>query len=461
MLAIDELKKIFAKEKEEILHDYFTFLSFKSLSADPSFRNELHACALWVENYLKKCRFSVQRWEKKEGAPVIFAQNHDFDPQKETLLLYCHYDVQPPDPLDLWTTPPFQPTLRNNKVYARGASDNKGQCFYTMRALKTLLEKKGTLGVNIKFLIEGEEESGSFTLSSLLKEKKSELQADHILIIDSGIHAIDQPAITLGARGLVTMTITLKETNCDLHSGSYGGAVYNPNRALVELLSSTHDKNNKVTIDHFYEDIQTVTPEEKKHYNLTFDTHHFMHTFGARVSGMEKGIDAGEAIALRPTLEINGISGGYSGAGFKTVIPAQAVAKVSCRLVPNQHPDKVGNLVKEYFISQVPKDFSIDVEIHPGKGEGLRTSPNSKIAQVMRQAYSDVFNKECAQILLGGSIPISAELQKVANADLILMGVALPEDRIHSPDESFSLDCLELGFLTLCRGLELLEKMKL
>lgn len=457
MLSIEELQQIFAKEKEEILQDYFSFLRFKSLSADPSFAQDLDACSFWLEEYLKKCGLKVERWEKKNGASILFAESKAFDPNKDTVLLYGHYDVQPVDPLSLWTTPPFEPTIREGKVYARGASDNKGQCFYTIRALKTLIEKRKNLPVNIKYLIEGEEESGSTTLFSILAEKKERLKADHILIIDSGILGKESPAITLGARGIVTMTVTLQEAQFDLHSGAHGGVVYNPNRALVELLSSLHDKDNKVTIPHFYDDVLILTEEEKKQYHLSFDAKDFKHTFGAEALGCETSYSPSEMIGLRPTLEINGISGGYSGSGFKTVIPAKAQAKLSCRLVPNQKPEKVAKLVKEYLTSKVPQGIKIDIEIHPGGGEGLRTNPSSKIAKASEQAYFEVFKKDCSKILIGGSIPISSELKKTAEADLVLIGVALPGDRIHSPDEHFSIDCLQLGFLTIVRILELLE----
>lgn len=454
MRSLDELKAVFAKEKDEIFHDYFTFLRFKSLSADPVFKNDLFACAEWLIKYLNKLPLKVEKWESEDGAPVIFAES-EFNPKHETVLLYCHYDVQPVDPIELWTTPPFEPQIREGKVYARGASDNKGQCFYTIRALKTFLEKKPSL--NVKFIIEGEEESGSHTLSKILNEKKDRLKADHILIVDSGIHKIDRPAITLGARGLVTMTVTITGSNIDMHSGSYGGAVYNPNRALVELLAMTHDKNNKVAIPHFYDDIVLPSDDEKKHFDLDFDASDFEKNIGAKALGIEKGFTPGEAISLRPTLEINGIAGGYGGSGFKTVIPAQAIAKVSCRLVPNQNPDKIGKLVKQFFIDHAPKGLKIDVEIHPGNGEAVRTSPHSKIAKVMRQAYMDIFKKECDGIVLGGSIPISKELQKIATGDLLLIGVSLPSDRIHSPDEHFHLKCFELGYQVIYHGLDVLS----
>src|ERR1700722_3518309 len=238
MLSLEDLKKIYASEKEESLKDYFTFLRFESIATDPAYRPQVNGCAEWVKEYLTRVGLKVEKWETK-NAPTLFGTYEGGG--RETLLLYCHYDVQPVDPLNLWMAPPFEPTLRDGKVYARGAVDNKGQCFYTMRALKTLLEKERPK-INIKFLIEGDEEIGSTVLHQLLKEKKKELKADHILIVDAGLEEAHKPAICLGVRGLICMEVTLRGSKGDLHSGSYGGVAYNPNRALVELLASLHDK---------------------------------------------------------------------------------------------------------------------------------------------------------------------------------------------------------------------------
>lgn len=450
MLSLADLKKIYANEKEEILKDYFTFLRFESIATDPNFRPQVNLCADWVKDYLIKIGMKVEKWETK-NAPTLLG-NYDGG-GTETLLLYCHYDVQPVDPLNLWTTPPFEPTIREGKVYARGAVDNKGQCFYTLRALKTLLEKEKPK-LKIKFLIEGEEESGSTGLHGLLKEKKKELQADHILIVDAGLEKANTPAICLGVRGLICMEVTLQGSKGDLHSGSYGGIVYNPNRALVELLSSLHDQDGHVTIPGFYDDVRPITEEEKKKYQLTFDLQHFKKHFEAEAIGMEKGLSPLESSWLRPTAEINGVCGGYTGPGFKTVIPAKASAKLSFRLVPDQDPEKIVEHVKKHLEKQVPKGIEIKVEIIPGKGKPFRASPTSKIAKTMSQAYSEVFGGlPCAQILLGGSIPISSELAETAGAEMIFVGVGLPEDQIHAPDEHFSLDRLEQGYLTICRGI--------
>lgn len=454
MLDIKDLKSLFANEKDSLLHDYFTFLRFHSIATDPHFRCEIEKCANWLTEALKSAGLKVEHW-KTSNSPVLFATDLRAGPTKETLLIYCHYDVQPVDPIDEWTSPPFEPTLKKGQIYARGACDNKGQCFYTLAAIKTLIKLLPILPVNLKFLIEGEEESGSSGLSKLLSEKKEELKADHLLIVDSGLNTLETPAITLGARGIVCMQMSVHEAQFDLHSGMTGGIAYNPNRALVELLASLHDQTNRVTIPGFYDDLTELSSEGKKEINFEFDHARFHSQFGFEPTGLETGFGPHESSWLRPTLEINGISGGYAGPGFKTVIPAKATAKISCRLVPNQSPEKIASLVKDFLIKKTPKGLKTTVEILPGNGAGFRTNPKAKIVKLMEESYTQVFQKPCQKILIGGSIPIAAELAKVSGAEMVLVGLGLPDDRIHAPNEHFGLDRLEIGFLTICRAIEL------
>lgn len=447
-------KEIFDKQRDQILSDYYTFLRFKSIATDPAYKEDVFKCADWLMHYLQDSHLQVEKWET-ENAPVIFAQDLRAGPHKETLLLYCHYDVQPVDPLDEWESPPFEPTLREGEVYARGACDNKGQCFYTMLAIKTLLNKLGQLPINLKFIIEGEEESGSIGLSKLLEEKKEDFKADHLLIVDSGLENPDTPAITLGARGVVCMQVSIQEANFDLHSGMAGGIAYNPNRALSELLSSLHDANGSVSIPGFYDEVAEILPQEKKELNFDFDVGSFHTMFGFEPSGMEKEVPPQEACWLRPTLEINGMWGGYIGPGFKTVIPAKAYAKLSCRLVPHQTPERIAALVSDFLIKNTPAGLTTEVDVLEGSGRGFRTNPNAKIAQIASESYSQVFQKPCHKILIGGTIPIAVELSETAKADMVLVGLALADDRIHAPNEHFGLDRIEKGFLTICRTLEL------
>ncbi|MFC2049471.1 dipeptidase [Chlamydiota bacterium] len=454
MSTIATLKEIYTQERESNLNDYFTFLRFKSIATDPAFKKDVEQCADWLAAYLKKCGLQVEKWETGR-APTLFASDLRAGPDKETLLIYCHYDVQPVDPLSEWTTPPFEPTLRDGEVFARGAVDNKGQCFYTILALKTLLKTRERLPVNIKFVIEGEEESGSVGLSQIISSKKEELKADYLVIVDSGVESLESPAITLGARGLVCFQLSLQEADYDLHSGMAGGIAYNPNRALVEMLSKLHDAEGKVTVPGFYEAVTPVPPHEKKAITFDFDEKRFVKMFGFKPTGMERGVSEHEASWIRPTLEINGMWGGYTGAGFKTVIPAKAYAKISCRLVPNQDPEIITAQVKEYIRKLAPANMKLEIETFPGNGKGFRTDPQSRIVKLMSASYTQVFEKPCTNILIGGSIPISVQLCAAAEAEMVLVGLGLPDDHIHAPNEHFGLDRLEKGFLTICRAIEL------
>ncbi|MCB1180876.1 MAG: dipeptidase [Chlamydiia bacterium] len=455
-LTLDELQEKFTKEKTRLIEDFFTFLRFESIATDPTYKQEVLNCHEWVAQYLLKLGFNVEIWDT-ENAPVIFATDLRAGPDQPTLLLYNHYDVQPVDPLNLWTTPPFEPTIRDEKIYARGASDNKGQCFYTLFALKTLVDHYGYLPINIKYVIEGEEESGSAGLFNLLEEKKDQLKAEHLLIIDSGIEKENEPAITLGTRGICCLSVTLTGSKTDLHSGMCGGMAYNPNRALVEILASLKDDTGTVTIPSFYDEVAKMPPHERSEIDFNFDEEVFHHNFGFKPTGMERGVSPLEANWLRPTLEINGISGGYAGPGFKTVIPAKANAKISCRLVPYQDPVRIAALVESAILAKLPEGISAQIEILPGRGPASRTNPQSTIAKVMAQSYTNVFNKPCKRILLGGSIPIAADLATVSGAEMLCIGVALPTDRIHAPDEHFSISALKKGFLILAHAIELLS----
>jgi acetylornithine deacetylase/succinyl-diaminopimelate desuccinylase-like protein len=448
----------FEENREQILNDYFTFLRFASIATDPAFTSEVLKCADWVCTYLKNSPFQVEKWETGR-APVIFAQDLRAGPDKNTILFYCHYDVQPVDPLNEWITPPFEPTIREAEVYARGAADNKGQCFYTMLALTTVLNQMEKPPVNVKFIIEGEEESGSCGLSHLLKEKKQALSADHLVIVDSGIENLQRPAITLGARGIISMEVTLTEAAFDLHSGSLGGAAYNPNRALAQLINTFYDQHGRVAIPGFYDNITPISLQDKQELSVDFNESEFEKLFGFLPLGMEKGVDPKEAIWLRPTLEVNGIWGGYTGAGFKTVIPSQAHAKISCRLVPHQDPEKVIANIKEHILTHLPSSMKSDVNVYPGNSRGFRTSPDAPIVKLMAQCYTDVFEKPCQKLLIGGSIPIAVDLCETAEAEMVLVGLGLPDDHIHAPNEHFGLYRLEKGYQTICHTIELFDTM--
>lgn len=453
------LRDLYSKQQQEALEDYLTFLRFQSVSTDPHYKGQVLACADWLSGYLKNLGFHVERWETS-GHPTLFASHLEAGPDQPTLLLYNHYDVQPVDPLDEWVSPPFEPTIRDGQVYARGAEDNKGQCFYVLQALKLLLKRDQRFPINIKLCIEGEEECGSVGLSKLLQQRKrcEQLKADYLAIVDMGMHEAQSPAVTLGVRGLVAMEVHVQGSKGDLHSGSHGGIVFNPLHALVEMLARLRDSNGKITVPGFYDDIVPMNAEEKAAIDLEFDASRYEMMFGAQATGGEKGFPPFERAWLRPTIEINGIVGGYGGPGFKTVIPAKALAKVSCRLVPNQDPQKVGKLVARFLEESAPKGVKVSVNILEGRGRAIRANPSSPLVEAFAQAYEELFQKPCKRIQDGGSIPIVTNLAEACGGEVILMGFGLPDDQIHAPNEHFGIDRIEKGCLVIARTIELLKK---
>lgn len=455
MTSLNILRDLYKSYEEQAIQDYFTFLRFESVSSEPKYKSQVNACADWVMAFLKKIGFQTELWQGKVH-PVIFASYLKAGPEKPTLLIYNHYDVQPVEPLEEWISPPFEPTMRNGEIYARGAQDNKGQCFYTLIALKALLEKDGCLPVNIKLCIEGEEECGSASLSELIKEKRKELKADYLAIVDMGLQDANTPAVTLGVRGIVTMDVEAEGALTDGHSGFHGGILYNPIHALIEVLNKLRNVEGKIAIPGFYDDVAELTSDDRKKISFSFDENKYEKMFGVKATGGEKGYSPLERSWTRPTIEINGISGGYSGSGFKTVIPAKASAKVSCRLVPNQDPHKIAKLVTQFLEKNAPEGIRIKTHIHPGGGKAERADPSSAIVQSFAKAYEEVFNAPCQFSLSGGSIPIVPELAEVSQSQVVLLGLGLPDDQIHAPNEHFGKDRLEKGFLIIARALELL-----
>lgn len=451
------LQTLFKKHEKEIINDFIKFLSFESVSTDPAYAPQVNACAEWLKKYLLEIGFDVSLWPTK-GHPTLFATHLKAGPNKPTLLIYNHYDVQPIDPLEEWISPPFEPTIRNGQVYARGAQDNKGQCFYTIQALKRLIERDGTLPINVKLIIEGEEECGSAGLSDIIPKKQKELKADYLAIVDLGLREANKPALTLGLRGLVTMDVTVQGSKTDLHSGSHGGLAYNPIHALVDMLSQLRDASGKIAVPGFYDSVLPVKEEDMAQLSLSFDAKNYEKMFEAKPTGGEKAHSPLERNWLRPTLEINGISGGYSGAGFKTVIPAKAHAKISCRLVPNQDPWKIGEMVAAFLRKKAPEGVKVDVQVRPGGGRAVRALTSSKVVQAFAKAYGEIFDSPCEFIFEGASIPIVPELSAASQSEVVLLGLGLSDDQIHAPNEHFGLDRLEKGFLVMARAIENLGK---
>lgn len=441
--------------KSEWLEEFITFLSFPSISSEPQHKDSLLTCMEWLSSYLKKLHFHTEIWQTG-GHPTIFASSLSAGKDKPTLLIYNHYDVQPVDPINEWISPPFTPTIREGEIYARGAQDNKGQCFYVLQALKLLLDLHGSLPINIKLCIEGEEEIGSAGLTSILETKKNELAADYLAIVDLGMRKADTPALTLGIRGILTLDVKVQGSHTDLHSGSHGGIAPNPLHAIVKLLSSLRDEQGKITIPGFYDSVKDMPQHERSEVSFAFDQEEYYEQTGAEPTGGELNYPVLERAWIRPTLEINGIQGGYNGKGFKTVIPAQASAKISCRLVPNQQPEIIGKLIADHLTKNAPPGTKVTVDLHKGHGEAVRISPNSKVVKAFAKAFQEVFNTPCEFIYEGASIPIVPKLTAACGAETILLGLGLTTDNIHAPNEHFSILRIEQGILSIARAIELL-----
>ncbi len=451
------IQSLIKENQARLIEDYFNFLRFPSISSEPEFKQDLLNCAHWLSDYLKIMGFEVKLWPTN-GHPVIFASYLKAGPDQPTLLIYNHYDVQPVDPVEEWFSLPFTPTQIDGEIYARGAQDNKGQCFYVLQALKFLLECQGSLPINIKLCIEGEEEMGSHGLSQILKEKSHELRADYLAIVDLGLRNPQMPAVTLGIRGLVTLDVEVKGAHIDLHSGSHGGIIPNPIHALVELLAGLRNEKGYITVPGFYDHVINMPVEERSQISFQFDLADYQRETGAYPIGGEKDYSALERAWIRPTLEINGISGGYTGKGFKTVIPAKACAKISCRLVPNQDPYQIGELIANYLRKNVPQGVQIFATIRPGVGKAVRVSSDSKVVRAFSSAFEEIFKMPCEFIFEGASIPIVTELVEACKGEVVLVGLGLSSDQIHAPNEHFGLDRIEKGILVIARALELLTK---
>ena len=445
---MEKLRSWLDREFSKIQEELFAFLRFKTISTDPAYLEEHLKCCQWLSGIFQEMQFKTEIIETP-GLPLFYAENLSAGEKRPTVLVYGHYDVQPVDPLELWKSDPFEPVENQGNVYARGALDDKGQIFFAAVAARALLAVNGSLPVNLKFCIEGEEESGSVGLAKSLSAIKKKISADYLLVVDCGLPDAETPAINLGGRGIATMELLLKGSFEDLHSGLYGGIAYNPNRALAELLAECWDENGLVRVPHFYDDV--VDGNRQLFSEASMSEKDFKQV-GIEAFAAPKGSSLLEANWFMPTLEINGIAGGYAGAGFKTVIPAEAHAKISCRLVPDQDPEKIGKLVADFFKKKVKKGIQIQVNIHPG-GKPYCGSPDSPLAKAVAMAYVEIFNKPCLNTLSGGSIPIVSDLVHATGAEVVGMGYGLASDNMHAPNEHFGLDRFKKGILTVSRAM--------
>jgi acetylornithine deacetylase/succinyl-diaminopimelate desuccinylase-like protein len=454
---LESLKKEFAQKKEQFFADYKKLLSFKSISTDPEYKQDLDECRHYLMQFLKNIDFEVEEWPTK-GHAAIFAQNLKAGNDRPTVLVYGHYDVQPADPIEEWESGPFEPTIKNGKMVARGALDNKGQLAITLATLTNLYEEHGHYPLNIKLLIEGEEEIGSTNTIAILEEKERQLKSDYLLIVDLDILSENVPCLTLGLRGIGLLEIEAVAAKTDLHSGSHGGIAPNPIRALAYLLSTLHDpKTGQVLVEDFYKEVAEPSEEELKLLELTFDAKAKEEGFGYKAVGGEIKYPPLIRNWLRPTIEMCGIQGGYTGPGVKSVIPAKAFAKLSFRLIDGQDPKTINERVQKHLRQHTPEGIQLNMK--PAEGiEGIRVKANTSLLKTISKCLEEVFKNPCKYVMSGGTVGITKELQKRVSDNVALMGFGLPEDNIHAPNESFSLSRFEKGFLSMTRILQALSK---
>ena len=442
-------------DREQANTELFELLRIPSVSADPTRKADMTRAADWLQLKLQALGFAA-RVDQTPGHPIVYAERLNA-PGKPTVLIYGHYDVQPEAPLEEWHTPPFEPTVRDGRIYARGSTDDKGQAFAHVKGVELLLSQ-GELPVNVKFLLEGEEEIGSASIGDYLTAHRDELKADVILISDGSRFAPDVPTITYGVRGLSYVEIHVQGANRDLHSGSYGGAAPNPINALCEIIAGLKDDQGRVTIPGFYDGIEPLTDEERQMWaSLPHSDEDFAASIGVPALPGEEGYTTLERLWGRPTLDVNGIWGGYQGEGSKTVIAAKAGAKVSMRLVPGQDPDRITQLIKDYVPTIAPKGVKAEVLGHHG-GQPVMFPTDSRWVQGANRALKRVYGREAAFARTGGSIPIVADFDQILETPVLFVDLGLNEDAPHSPNESFAVADYHNGILTSAYLLEELGK---
>lgn len=435
------------KNKDRFLEELLALLRIPSVSARTENKNDMLTCAEAVKKSLLDAGATTATIYPTEGHPIVYGEKI-IDPALPTVLVYGHYDVQPADPLELWNSGPFDPVIKDGKIYARGSADDKGQFYMHVKALETMVQT-GTLTTNIKFLIEGEEEVGSPNLATFVKANKALLDANVILISDTSMISMENPSIDIGVRGLSYIEVEVTGPNRDLHSGVYGGAVANPITMLSKMIASCHDENNRITIPGFYDDVvESSDAERAKMAEAPFDATEYAKDLGVQTLWGEKGYSSNERTGIRPTLEVNGIWGGYTGEGAKTVLPSKAFAKISCRLVPNQSSEVITEKIINYFTSIAPAGVTVKASEHHG-GEPYMTPIDSKEYQAAASAIAATFGKDPIPVRGGGSIPICALFEKELGLKIVFMGFGLDSDNLHSPNEKFDIVNFYKGIETI------------
>ena len=450
---------LYAHEHQlRFLEELKAFLRMQSISAQPARRSDIEATAVWLRDQLSAAGFPRTEVMATAGSPVVYAEWMAAGPDAPTVLVYGHYDVQPPDPVAEWLSPPFEPTVRGDNLYARGASDDKGQLYVHVKAAEAYRAAVGAPPVNLKFIVEGEEEIGSPSLDPFIKGHRELLAADVALISDSHILSPSQPSIVYALRGLAYLQIEVRGPAFDLHSGIYGGAVNNPLNALCRMLAGLQDAEGRVLIPGFYDRVRPLDASEREELaRVPFDPEAWLEEAGVPTDWGDPDYTVVERTTARPTLDINGIWGGYMEVGAKTVLPSKGYAKLSMRLVPDQDPAEIASLVREHLQRIAPPSVSVLVHDLHG-GSGAIVDRNSPALRAAAQAYAEAFGAAPVFVREGGSIPVVATFQQVLGIETVLMGFGLPDDRLHSPNEKLHLPNLFRGIDTAIRFFDLLAK---
>lgn len=436
-----------SSNKERFLNELFDWLRIPSVSADSKYKSDVRKAAEYLKDKLTAAGVDKVEICETKGYPIVYAEKI-VDRSLPTVLVYGHYDVQPADPLNLWDSPPFEPVIKNDKIFARGSCDDKGQVYMHVKAFETMM-KLNQLPCNIKFMVEGEEEVGSDNLGVFVQGNKEKLKADIILISDTALISLDNPSITAGLRGLSYVEVEVTGPNRDLHSGVYGGAVANPINTLCNMIASLHDENGRVTIPGFYDNVAELSKAERDAINKApFNLDEYKKDLDISDVKGEKGYTTIERTGIRPTLDVNGIWGGYTGEGAKTVLPSKAYAKISMRLVPNQVSDEITALFTKHFKAIAPPSVKVKVTALHG-GEAAVTPTDSPAFNAAKKAFEEVWGKTPIPTRDGGSIPIVALFKKELGLDTVLMGFGLDSDAIHSPNEHYGVKNFMLGIETI------------
>ena len=434
--------------RERLLAKLNEFLSIPSVSTDSKYKNDVHQAADFIVTYLNGIDFDKVEKQETNGHPLVYAEYNGAGPDAPTVLFYGHYDVQPVDPIESWESNPFKPEVRDGRLFARGSSDDKGQVFMHLAVFEAYMKTEGAIPINVKVCIEGEEEIGSENLYDILHEKKEQFQADFAVISDSGMAERNQPTILYGLKGFTGIEITVNGPDHDLHSGMYGGAVRNPIIALSHILASMKNEHEVVTVDGFYDGVEPLTDEERKLMEHA-PGEDFVETTGIPETVSEEGYTAKEHTMGRPTFEINGIYGGYQGEGTKTIIPSSATAKITCRLVPGQDPEKVQQLLEAHVNNVAPSGVTVEVKKEKLSAKAYKVEPTHPLIKKAASSYTKAFGKETVYLRMGGSIPVVEWIEAIYDIPIVLLGFGTPDDRLHSPNESFPLDSFDKGMETL------------